>query len=179
MKRLQERMIRATERLGWQGVVGVGLLAFVAAFYFSAYRPEQMRLEELRLEVARLGDARTRPARQPLSVVDKLDAFYREFPPSGHVSDSLEKIFAAADEQAITLEQGEYRAVRDSVGRLSHYQVILPLRGTYPRIRKFVASALAQVRSLSLESIQFERQKVGDQSVEAKVKLVMYMERGS
>jgi len=173
-------MIRATERLGWQGVVGVGLLAFVAAFYFSAFRPEQMRLSELRFEVAKLSDARARAsAREPVSIVDKLDAFYRDFPPSGHVSDSLKKIFAAADEQAITLEQGEYRAVRDSVGRLSHYRVILPLKGTYPQIRKFVASALAQVHSLSLESIQFERQKVGDPSVEAKVKLVMYMERGS
>jgi hypothetical protein len=38
-----------------------------------------------------------------------------------------------------------------------------------------VDGALIDVPTLSLDSIQFERQKVGDASVDAKVKLVVYL----
>ena len=59
------------------------------------------------------------------------------------------------------------------------YQFTLPVRGTYPQIRKFVDGALADVPALSLDSIQFERRKIGDATVDAKLKLVVFLGRGS
>lgn len=176
MKRLHATIVYGAERLGWPGIVGLGLLAFIAAFYFSTFRSEQIRLGELRSQVSKLEDRRTRAAsEEPKTLSDQLNAFYGFFPPSGRIADLLGKIYAAADKQALNLEQGEYRAVRDNVGRLAHYQIILPVKGTYSQVRKFVATALTEVPNLSLDSIQFERQKVGDSAVEAKVKLVMYL----
>jgi hypothetical protein len=91
----------------------------------------------------------------------------------------LAKIYGAAERQSLKLEQGEYRAVADNVSKLTHYQVMLPVKGTYPQVRKFVASALTEVPNLSLESIQFERQKVSDTIVDAKIKMVLYLGRRS
>ncbi len=176
MKRLQTMIVYGVESLGWPGILGLGLLVFIAAFYFSTFRPEQMRLEELRSEVSKLEDKRARaPCEEPKTSGEKLTAFYGFFPPSDHIADLLGKIYGAAEQQALKLEQGEYRAVRDNVGRLTHYQITLPVKGTYPQVRKFVAAALAEVPNLSLDSIQFERQKVGDSTVDAKVKLVLYL----
>jgi hypothetical protein len=176
MKRLHAMIVYGADSLGWPGILGLGLLAFIAGFYFSTFRPEQMRLEDLRSEVSKMEEKRARAAgEEPKTPSDKLNAFYGFFPPSDRIAGLLGKIFGAADKQALKLEQGEYRAVRDNVGRLTRYQVILPVKGTYPQVRKFVVGALAEVPNLSLDSIQFERQKVGDSMVEAKVKLVMYL----
>jgi Pilus assembly protein, PilO len=175
MKRLHALIVYGAESLGRSGIVGLGLLAFVVGFYFSTFRPQQMRLEELRIQISKLEESRTRAAEEPKSPGDKLNAFYGFLPPSNHIADLLEKIYGAAESQKLKLEQGEYRAVRSSVSRLTDYQVILPIKGTYPQVRKFVATALAEVPNLSLDSIQFERQKVGDSTVDAKVKLVLYL----
>ena len=175
MVQIHALIVRGVQSLGWPGVVGLGLLAFVGGFYFSTLRPEQMRLEDLRQEVAKTGERGTRSDHDLKTPIDKLTAFYGFFPPSNHLPDLLEKIYGVAEKQGLTLEQGEYRAVRDNLGRLTHYQIILPVKGSYPQVRKFVAAALANVPTVSLDSIQFERQKVGDTVVDAKVKLVLYL----
>lgn len=178
MKNLHAWLVAAARTLGGAGVAGLGLLAFAAGFYVSALRPEQARLEHLRGEVLRLDDPRARIAGDaPASSRDQLKQFYGYFPPSSRTADLLARIYRVAEQQSITLEQGDYRFVRDSVTGLTHYQVILPLRASYPQVRKFVAASLIQVPNLSLDSIQFERQKIGDSTVEAKVKFVMILGR--
>jgi hypothetical protein len=176
MKRLHALIVHGAESLGRSGILGLGLLAFAIGFYFSTFRPEQMRLEELRIQISRLEESRARAkSEEPKSPADKLNSFYGLLPPSNHIADLLEKIYGAADQQKLKLDQGEYRAVRSNASRLTDYQVTLPIKGTYPQVRKFVATALAEVPNLSLDSIQFERQKVGDTTVDAKVKLVLYL----
>jgi hypothetical protein len=175
MKRLHTMIVHGADNLGRSGILGLGLLAFVAGFYFSTYRPEQMRLEELRSQISKLEESRARVGEAPKSPGEKLNEFYGFLPPSNRIADLLERIYGAAEQQKLKLEQGEYRAVRSSVSRLTDYQVTLPIKGTYPQVRKFVATALAEVPNLSLESIQFERQKVGDSTVDVKVKLVLYL----
>jgi hypothetical protein len=52
----------------------------------------------------------------------------------------------------------------------------LPLSGEYPKIRRFLSDLRAEIPIVSLEEVEFERQKVGDQKVEAKVRLVIFLE---
>ncbi len=180
MKGIQAFVSRFAGGAGAPGVIAAGLLVFLAAFYLSALRPEQLRLADLREKDdamqrgAALGGAQ--PAR---TATDSLADFYGSFPPSARLPDLLEKVYAAADRQELKLDQGEYRVIRDNAGGLMQFQILFPVKGTYPQIRKFVAAALADVPTLSLDSIEFERQKVGDPNVEAKVKLVVYLGRAS
>jgi hypothetical protein len=177
MKRLQAFVNQGATMLGVPGVVGLGLLAFVAAFYFFTVFPEQRRLENVRQEVAKARSERVArtAATAPKSPVDRLSAFYGAFPPPKALPDLLEKVFAAANKETLKLEQGEYRVVRDNAGGLTQFQLTFPVHGSYPQIRRFVDGALFEVPTLSLDSIQFERQKVGDQAVDAKVKLIVYL----
>jgi len=162
--------------LGWPGVLGLGLLVSVAGFYASTLAPQQLRLESLRQENMQLRHrAKTADKDAPQAPAEKLAAFYAFFPPSNRLPDLLDKIFASAKRQSLVLEHGEYRAMKDNVGGLMRYQLTLPVRGTYPQIRKFVDAALAEVPALSLDSIQFERRKIGDTTVDAKLKLVVFL----
>ena len=176
--RLGSRVARFLNGTGWPGAVGLGLAVFAAAFYWSWLKPEEARLELLQRASDRAGQqAAMAGLPRPLATEEKLESFYQFFPRTNGVPDQLEKIYGVAEKQALRLDQGEYRAVRDGVGRLVRYQITLPVKGTYPQIRQFVGGVLVSIPSIALENIQFERQKIGDVAVEAKIKLTMYLER--
>lgn len=176
MKPVRTSINQLAAWLGVPGILGLGLLAFSGAFYFSAFSPESARLEELRAEMARRERKRLPTLDEdPGYSREALGAFYGFFPPSNQLSDQIRKIYSAAENQSVQLEQGEYRATKDSVGQLMRYQISLPIKGSYTQVRKFVAAVLVDIPNLSIDSIQFERQRVGDPTVEARVKLVMYL----
>ena len=55
----------------------------------------------------------------------------------------------------------------------------LPLKGEYPQIRRFLAALPAELPIVALENVQFERQKVADPNVEARIRLVLFLGRES
>lgn len=176
MKQLQALLGPGTASLGWPGVLGLGLLVSVAGFYVSTLAPQQSQLDGLRQETMQLRQqAKTSADDAPQAPAEKLAVFYAFFPPSKNLPDMLDKIFAAAKRQSLVLEHGEYGVFKDGVGGMMRYQITLPVRGSYPQIRKFVDAALGEVPALSLDSIQFERRKIGDAMVEAKLKFVVFL----
>jgi hypothetical protein len=182
MNRINFAVARGAASLGWPGILGLGLLVLVCGFYFSTLSSEQSRLDDLRQQIAKAREQRAAPAddaRGPTTPADKLAAFYGFFPQPGALPDLLEKVFAAAKGQGLQLEHGEYRVLTDNAGGLTQFQLTLPVRGTYPQIRKFMDRAMAEVPTLSLESIQFDRPKVGDSTVDASVKLAVYLGKKS
>ncbi|MBI2318082.1 MAG: type 4a pilus biogenesis protein PilO [Betaproteobacteria bacterium] len=181
MNRLLLHFRSSAAKLGLPGALGIGLLVTAGGFYVSALDSERSRLEELRREIAAAREERSAPAAAalPATPADRLAAFYGFFPRPNDLPDLLEKVYGAAKRHGLQLEQGEYRVAKDSAGALVQFQVTLPVHGTYPQIRKFVDGAMAEVSTLSLESIHFERQKVGDGMIDAKVKLAVYLGRRS
>lgn len=169
---------RSLNRLGLPGIVGLGLFAFSLAFYLSALAPLQNRQDKLRREIevfrqkARLPGI---PASSQADPAEQLSAFYRFFPATDSAPDELAKLYDAAREQNFTLEQGEYRLVRDRNGKALRYEIVLPVKAAYPQIRKFLAKALADIPSMSLDNVTFQRQKIGDALVESQVRLTLYL----
>ena len=156
MKRLHALLELGAARLGWPGILGLGMLVFIGGFYVSVLVPQQQHVDALRQESLQVRQrAKLSVNHAPQAPAEQLAAFYDFFPHNGDLPDLLEKIFGAARGQALVLEQGEYRALKESAGRLMRYQITLPARGTYPQIRKFLDAAMAEVPSLSLDSIQF------------------------
>jgi hypothetical protein len=177
--RLSAQLSAAAERLGWPGVLGLGLLAFAAGFYFSSVRPAQQGALERRAEALRLEQRREREPKEaaPLSARQQLGKFYGFFPSADHASAPLGRIFGVAEQHALQLREGEYRVMRSGTDGLARYQLRFPVRGSYPQLRRFVAAALGEVPNLALDSIQFERKKVGESVANAKVTFVMYLGR--
>jgi hypothetical protein len=169
-------MHRLAGSFGPSGLAGCLLIAAAATFYAGVLLPQQARLEELRDQHWQQRQAAQRPTGEaPLAPAQKLAVFYGSFPAANALPDQLEVVYRAARQQSLALEQGEYRAAKDTLEQIMRYQITLPVRGTYPQIRKFVDGALLGVPALALESIQFERQKIGDPMVEAKVRFVVYL----
>ncbi len=169
--------------LGWPGIVGAGLLAACPAFYLSAIEPAQARLSEAHQSATSIQERVQLAAnglnRGELSPGEQLAEFYRIFPNEKNLLPWVEKVFAVAQSEGIRLDEGEYRVTRDRVGRLVRFQMTLPVHSSYPQVRNFLNHVHAEIPIASLEHLQFERQKVNDPEVQAKIKLALYVERES
>jgi hypothetical protein len=177
-------MLRLWLRIvGKPGVLAIGILVVYPPFYFSAIVPAQERLdaaqrgarslhEQIQHASESLGGVRRAPAEQ-------LAEFYRIFPEERTSPKWLGKLAVLARKNGIALNEGEYKVTRDNRVRLMRLQMVLPVKGEYQKIRRFLAALPTEIPVIALENVQFSRQNVGDPSVEALIKLTLYLEQAS
>ncbi len=167
---------------GWPGMVGAGLLAMCPAFYFSAVKPAQADLVTVQQSAMSVHErvklAASGLARNEMAPAEQLAEFYRILPNDKNMLPWLEKIFALARGYGIELDRGEYKVTRERIAKLTCFQITLPVKSEYPQIRKFLDSLQAEAPIVSIEHLQFERQKTDTTLVEAKIVLALYLEHG-
>jgi hypothetical protein len=169
-------------RLGVPGAIGVGSLALCLGLYISMLQPAQQRRDVAQLAATSLQHRIVLAGpdgneKAPLG--EQLAAFYRIFPGEQDATDSVGRIVAIAKRDGLVLHQAEYKAEPDKTGKLTRFQMDLPLKGEYQTMRRFLSDLHAEMPTVSLEQVQFERQKVGDPLVDARVRLVIYLGRSS
>lgn len=160
-------------RLGAAGVLGLGSLLACAGFYLSAVVPAERELAAQQLAAERL---RTRTPHQAVAADgrgDQLRRFYNLFPPVDQLTDQLEQLYSIARKSQLELSQGEYRLEKRGAGLWS-YRVVLPVRGTYPQVRGFVAAVLKSMPIASVDGLRFERKKAVDTQIDAQVRLTIH-----
>lgn len=165
--------------LGTPGVIGIALLVFSLSYVVSALLPAKEELASKREQAAGL---QARVEREKSGVADtsttgQLRAFYGFLPAQTAATEWLDRIYAAADKEKVSLPRGEYSLVIEPETGVSRYRILLPVKGSYSQIRSFVAAALEAVPSLALDDINFERDKIGDSTVDAKIRMTLYMKK--
>lgn len=87
----------------------------------------------------------------------------------------MSKLYNAATQQNLALEQGEYRLAPERDSKLTRYDVTLPVKGGYLQIRKFLAQSLTEMPALALESVSFSRQRADESMVNAQLQFTLYL----
>lgn len=82
---------------------------------------------------------------------------------------ALKRLFATAQSAGLTLEDGDYRREEELSGGWGRYIVTLPLKGSAPAIQDFAVNALKNDPSISLAGITFNRGRVGDGEIDARM----------
>lgn len=184
MNTAQAWLVYAMRHMGAAGRFGVVLAMAGLFFYIFAWAPLATRSTALAREAATLserlraaGDMTVEAVEAREAAEDPLTRFYRLFPRTLVAVTSLAKIYAHARARGLELERGEYRLVDDGAGRLIAYQADLPIKGSYVQIRQFLAAILADLPFVALEEVAFERRRISDASIEAKVRLTLYIAR--
>ncbi|HZW24342.1 MAG TPA: type 4a pilus biogenesis protein PilO [Gallionella sp.] len=166
--------------LGKPGVLAIGMLVVLPPFYFSAIVPAQERLDAARHGALTLSEQAGKPSggirRAPGA---QLAEFYRHFPAERDAPQWLEKLEALAAKNGLNLNEGEYKATPDKVGRLVRLQIMLPVTGEYQQIRGFLIALPAEIPAIALENVSFVRQTIVEPTVAAQIRLVLYLERAS
>jgi hypothetical protein len=172
------RLRSAVERLGRTGGFGIALLFGCAVFFVTAVRPAEDELAALQ-EQRGAEELARRGGRPLVDSVAQLDQFMAFFPPENSTPRWLGLMYAAADKERLVLAQGTYKVRGESGVGLVSYQVTVPVRGTYPQVRRFIGKVLADVPAASLESVQFQRERSADGAIDAKVVFALHLRETS
>ncbi|MFA6062923.1 MAG: hypothetical protein WC736_10010 [Gallionella sp.] len=168
--------LRALKKLGLTGIVGLGTLVCSAIFYASNQAPLLTNVQSLRSELA---ESKTHSRLNVDSISQlpekQLTAFHQTFLNVKAAPDVLEALHEAAVVQGVTLEQGEYHLLRNGPDKLARYQIVLPIKGDYLHMRKFLSQILTDMRYASIDSVEFQRQKASDTVLDAQVKMTVFL----
>lgn len=169
----------AVREMGPAGVVGVALLAFAGSFALSALLPSWQELERHRAiaAAAREGPlaAATRGEARDDSPAAQLRRFYEFFPAHAEAPAALSRLYAAAAGHKLALPTGEYASSIDPRTGLARYEIVLPVRGSYAQVRQFVEMSLQQVPTLAVDQVSFERPRISEAEVQARIHLTLYL----
>ena len=172
---------REASRLGWRGIAGIALLVLAAGLVVFVLRPAQREAGELRAEVAqvraalRAGAGATAGAAVLPSKIVQLETYYAFFPDVSTLPDWLGEVHLAARRHGLALDSGQYQLQHPSGARLARYELDLPLRGTYPQLRAFLAEVLTKVPAASVEEVLVRRDSVANREMEARVRFAIHL----
>lgn len=174
------RLRREVSRLGWSGLAGIALLVIAIALALATLWPAQREISALRAEVAALrGKLRASVSGEGPSVNPsrqaQLETFYGFFPQPESLPDWIGQVHNAALRSGLVLEKGDYQLQRPPGGRLARYQIQLPVTGTYPQLRAFVAEVLKKVPAAAIEDVAVKRESIGAPRLEARVRISLYL----
>jgi len=175
--------IRWASRLSWPWIATLGLLVFCMGIFLSVVIPAQRESDALRQHLSALqkqlhGSERTAATLIRNATPAQLAVFYNYFSAEQSMPDDLQKIVNDAQENQLSLKQGDYRIARDKSGKMLRYQITLPISGSYRNIRKFLSRVLSDIPTLSLDGVKFERKKIGDGAIEANIEMSLYFVPG-
>lgn len=186
-----------TQYLGWllrrfAKVAGLwGILAIViaiaAVMSFStkmADMRQQISALETNITTKQMPTSETKATEAPeqqQSSSQTLSEFYQTFPTALSIPDTLSQLNALAAEQQLLLNSGDYKlnkiAAKNNAGgkALTQYEMVLPVEGSYNKVRAFIASILGSLPSVAIADIQIERESTLSPSVDARLVLIFYV----
>ena len=179
MSRLQWQLRVWVRTLGWPGIAGLLLIVATAGVYFAGIRAGYGQLEHLQREAESFKTVAINDvgAAQP-PVRDHgawLERFYNLLPARDSAPEALRTLFAAAQEQSLSVDQAEYKTKVEKQGRLTVYEIGLPLQGSYVQIRKFIGEVLERIPAMSLDELVIKRESTTDTGVTASIRFTLYL----
>lgn len=172
------RLHRFVRSRSWPAVLALALLAFEAPFYSYAVAPALDERAKLRAQVVTAPRTIIAPSEPfPVDTDPRVDLvkFYAALARPSDAPDLLRRLHRNAEDQGLLLRQAEYHPARDPEGKLMRYQILLPAKGTYPELRRFLAKASRELPGLAIDSVNFQRQHIGDAVVEAQINLTLFL----
>lgn len=177
-QRLRWQLGEHAAALGWPAMLALVLALVAAGTASMIVRPmkAQIAVAQQRLVNHRQAQSVRLTQLPPADgAAEQLRQFHQFFPDRNSLPEWLAKLYETAAENGVALDQGQYQLSHDGKGAMWRYDIVLPVRGSYPQVRKFLAQTLVRIPALALQGISFERQKVGDAMLEANIRLTLYL----
>jgi hypothetical protein len=154
--------------LALHGLVVRPLSQRVEASQAQRKPPRDGLIERLDGELARSGESA--PSAQ-------LAAFYRHFADGVPLAERLARLHRIASGMGLEIKRADYRLSSRAEHKLDRYQMVLPVEGSYPRLRAFIDAALRDMPTLSLDSVTLQRPDAAAGTVQAQVTFTFFMAR--
>jgi Tfp pilus assembly protein PilO len=159
-------------RIGWPGACGIALLVFGMTLALSGVRDAEQQLGRVQAEIDGLRAARIAPQ---ADAAQSARALWRSrLPARAEAPRLLASLQQAAASHGLALDSADYQVQRD--GTLLRYQVTLPMRGSYPQLRAWLAQVMNATPALALDEFTLVRESAGSQTLDARVRVALLCE---
>ncbi len=167
--------------IGVAGLVGSGLLLAVGAYAVLTLVPAWHALDTLR-EQTRQADEYVAQVEQgsaaaPVVPQHQLDEFHRKLPAQQQATVAIDKVYALAAEEHIALSRGDYALGIDPKTHLARYQILLPVHGSYPQLRRFLHALLGQLPAVVVEDVELQRKRIDETDLSGRIRMTLYLSR--
>lgn len=160
-------------RLGWAGLIGIGVLLFCASFYVSALSP--LQAEAARLDVEKI-ELERQASLVPAPTVTINEAPAPVAPPLHEVPVLLERLHAHAEQSKVVMDRPAYKVGQREGTHLHDYELSLAVKGAYPDVRAFIATLADAGPGVVFEGVTLQRGRAVDPVVDAQVRLTATFE---
>ncbi len=167
-------MSNMLEKLGWPGVMGIGLLLFCLSFFFGHLLPMQHELVRLEREREILAESMAAKAAAQVPTTLTATAERPLLLPLSAAPEQLKQLNALATRHGIVIERATYQ-MKDQAGQ-TRLEVSMPLKLNYPVLRAYLRDVLVMPAAV-LEEIMLQRAQVTDMVVDAQLRLSFGFER--
>ena len=175
--------VRTTSRKYRITSISTLIIGLVTAVHFLFLIPEQLRYEQnvraekvlksISLKAAQLKEKQIPPQSRSLVLLSSLPRTS-----SAVIDQFLSLIKNSAETQNIVMDKASYQLFSEENSSLNRYEVTLPIRTTYPQLRRFIFTVLGEAPNVALNSVTINRSSAGDPILEVQLQLVIFL-RGS
>lgn len=175
--RIQWHFREILQYLGVSGIIGLALIIGSISLYRFAMAPALNELAELqRLAHELITSSRKLPPQSTDAPTEsqRLTDFFERFPAEDGLPGALESIFAIGVSLGVRVDEGRYQikaAPREILGR---YDVEIPLKADYARVRAFVNKILAELPFAALSGLTLQRESATNSEIDATVHLTLF-----
>ena len=169
-------------RLGLCGKIGIGLFVVAIVFFIGTVLPQDREVGLLKQRVE------TIKSRSPFQIKEKfgsntkiggdqaLKVFYDFFPRIDSSPIWIGELVRVAKVHEVEINSSDFRMTFEEGSRLARYEMVLPVHGSYPQIRAFIAGALRSIPAMAITGINIKRKGVKSSQLEVGIKVNLYLD---
>ena len=157
-------------RVGATGLSGIALVVAALVLFIANNLPQGTAVAVLKAQILRLAPLGHAPV-----VATPGGTVLAALPKRDDAPTVVGKVFAQAAAAGVELPRGQYEYVPSRDGVAARYRMTFPVHTTYPKLRDFMDRTLVALPAVAVEGLRIERKKVGDEEVDAELKLSAYV----
>lgn len=129
------------------------------------------RQEVLRDLLARVALQDQAPVPEQPAATANYHAYRAALADSEEVLPAIQRILDSAQGHRLQATRAEYQRSRDVAAQAEAVQMIVPVRGRYADVRRWIEEILAEHPSLAVNEVGFRREDIASSQIEARVRL--------
>jgi hypothetical protein len=158
-------------RLGVMTVAGIATAVLAVVIFIGNNLPQGKLVAGLKAQLAHLAPSAT----GTVTALPGGGMVLAALPPRDSAPAIVAKVLEEARASGIDLPKGQYEYVPAREGVAAKYRMTFPVRAEYPAIREFMDRTLVALPAVAVEGLRIERKNVGDNTVEAELRLSAYV----
>lgn len=157
-------------RVGKTGLTGLALALAAVVLFIANNLPQSSAVAALQAQIVHLTPVGSVPVAASLG-----GTVLAALPRRDDAPTMVGNVFAQAAAAGVVLARGTYEYVPARDGMAARYRMTFPVHTSYPKLRDFMDRTLVTMPEVAVEGLRIERKKVGDEDVDAELKLSAYV----